>query len=144
MLQNLFLPGYHYASIVDVWFFITGVFVLNLVCRDEDLKSAVLQTLASIYPKVYVKKIEDEVNHIVYALAESNIVKEDNKVMESEQRTDNSACDKVMESGPGGDNSLSGKVIESVKELDKLVKKSNQHTEIELVDMLNDLKLINR
>lgn len=102
-----------------------GILVLNLVCRDEDLKSVVLQTLTDIYPKVYVKKIEDEVNTIVYALAETSA--------EKELKGDNER----------GNKTLPGKVLESVKELDTLVKKCNRQTEIKLVDMFNDMKLAN-
>ncbi|KAJ8300922.1 hypothetical protein KUTeg_022441 [Tegillarca granosa] len=91
----------------------------------NDLKSVVLQTLTDIYPKVYVKKIEDEVNTIVYALAETSA--------EKELKGDNER----------GNKTLPGKVLESVKELDTLVKKCNRQTEIKLVDMFNDMKLAN-
>ncbi|XP_029474834.1 eEF1A lysine and N-terminal methyltransferase [Rhinatrema bivittatum] len=43
-----------------------GVFVLNLVCRDPALKEQVLAVLREIFPLVYVRKIEDEVNEILF------------------------------------------------------------------------------
>ncbi|ESO86417.1 hypothetical protein LOTGIDRAFT_129263 [Lottia gigantea] len=44
----------------------TGVFVLNLVCRDEDLKKHITDRIKSIFKTVYSVKSEDEVNTIIY------------------------------------------------------------------------------
>ncbi|XP_030063228.1 eEF1A lysine and N-terminal methyltransferase isoform X1 [Microcaecilia unicolor] len=43
-----------------------GIFVLNLVCRDPALKEQVLAVLREFFPLVYVRKIEDEVNEILF------------------------------------------------------------------------------
>nr|XP_033816914.1 eEF1A lysine and N-terminal methyltransferase isoform X3 [Geotrypetes seraphini] len=43
-----------------------GIFVLNLVCRDSSLKEQVLAVLRELFPLVYVRKIEDEVNEILF------------------------------------------------------------------------------
>ncbi|NWT11045.1 MET13 protein, partial [Vireo altiloquus] len=43
-----------------------GVFVLNLVCRDAQLKESVLATLRDIFPLLYARRIEGEVNEILF------------------------------------------------------------------------------
>ncbi|XP_074858669.1 eEF1A lysine and N-terminal methyltransferase isoform X1 [Carettochelys insculpta] len=44
-----------------------GVFVLNLVCRDSLLKDSVLATLKEVFPLVYARRIEGEVNEILFS-----------------------------------------------------------------------------
>lgn len=46
----------------------TGVFVLNLVCRNTDLRNQVVDDLRAVFPELYSIKIEEEVNEIVFAL----------------------------------------------------------------------------
>ncbi|NXN28420.1 MET13 protein, partial [Nycticryphes semicollaris] len=43
-----------------------GVFVLNLVCRDIQLKDSVLATLREVFPLLYTRRIEGEVNEILF------------------------------------------------------------------------------
>nr|XP_006128863.2 methyltransferase-like protein 13 [Pelodiscus sinensis] len=43
-----------------------GVFVLNLVCRDSLLKASVLAALKEVFPLLYARRIEGEVNEILY------------------------------------------------------------------------------
>ncbi|XP_008262290.1 eEF1A lysine and N-terminal methyltransferase isoform X4 [Oryctolagus cuniculus] len=43
-----------------------GVFILNLVCRDMGLKDSVLAGLKAVFPLLYVRRIEDEVNEILF------------------------------------------------------------------------------
>ncbi|NWS75712.1 MET13 protein, partial [Crotophaga sulcirostris] len=43
-----------------------GVFVLNLVCRDAQLKESVLATLQEVFPLLYARRIEGEVNEILF------------------------------------------------------------------------------
>ncbi|NWY53876.1 MET13 protein, partial [Chionis minor] len=43
-----------------------GVFVLNLVCRDVQLKESVLATLREVFPLLYTRRIEGEVNEILF------------------------------------------------------------------------------
>ncbi|XP_045403321.1 eEF1A lysine and N-terminal methyltransferase [Lemur catta] len=43
-----------------------GVFILNLVCRDLVLKDSVLARLKAVFPLLYVRRIEDEVNEILF------------------------------------------------------------------------------
>ena len=44
----------------------TGVFILNLVCRDLGLKDSVLGGLKAVFPLLYVRRIEGEVNEILF------------------------------------------------------------------------------
>uniref|UniRef100_A0A8D2P5B7 eEF1A lysine and N-terminal methyltransferase n=1 Tax=Zosterops lateralis melanops TaxID=1220523 RepID=A0A8D2P5B7_ZOSLA len=43
-----------------------GVFVLNLVCRDARLKESVLGTLRAVFPLLYSRHIQGEVNEILF------------------------------------------------------------------------------
>ncbi|XP_069793838.1 eEF1A lysine and N-terminal methyltransferase isoform X1 [Narcine bancroftii] len=43
-----------------------GLFILNLVCRDPALRKKVIAAIKSVFPLVYLQKIEDEVNEILY------------------------------------------------------------------------------
>ncbi|XP_073499235.1 eEF1A lysine and N-terminal methyltransferase [Phyllobates terribilis] len=43
-----------------------GIFILNLVCRDPVLKKTVINTIHEVFPLIYVQKIEDEVNEILF------------------------------------------------------------------------------
>nr|XP_028588121.1 eEF1A lysine and N-terminal methyltransferase isoform X7 [Podarcis muralis] len=43
-----------------------GLFILNLVCRDTQLRDAVLATLRETFPLLYVRRIEGEVNDILF------------------------------------------------------------------------------
>ncbi|CAI5776318.1 eEF1A lysine and N-terminal methyltransferase isoform X3 [Podarcis lilfordi] len=43
-----------------------GLFILNLVCRDTQLRDAVLATLRETFPLLYVRRIEGEVNEILF------------------------------------------------------------------------------
>lgn len=43
-----------------------GIFVLNLVCRDDQLKEGIVATLAKMFPFAVSYKLEDEVNEIVF------------------------------------------------------------------------------
>ncbi|XP_012584769.1 PREDICTED: methyltransferase-like protein 13 isoform X2 [Condylura cristata] len=43
-----------------------GVFILNLVCRDMGLKDSVLAGLKAVFPLLYVRRIEGEVNEILF------------------------------------------------------------------------------
>lgn len=43
-----------------------GIFILNLVCRDVELKDSVLAGLKAAFPLLYVRRIEGEVNEILF------------------------------------------------------------------------------
>uniref|UniRef100_A0A8D0BXV5 eEF1A lysine and N-terminal methyltransferase n=1 Tax=Salvator merianae TaxID=96440 RepID=A0A8D0BXV5_SALMN len=43
-----------------------GIFILNLVCRDSLLRDAVLATLRELFPLLYGRRIEGEVNEVLF------------------------------------------------------------------------------
>lgn len=43
-----------------------GLFVLNLVCRDDELKATIISTLTRMFSIVIGYKLEDEVNEILF------------------------------------------------------------------------------
>ncbi|XP_064615984.1 LOW QUALITY PROTEIN: eEF1A lysine and N-terminal methyltransferase-like [Liolophura sinensis] len=45
-----------------------GVFVLNLACRDESLKTQVISDIQAVFPKLYCVSVSGEVNDILYCL----------------------------------------------------------------------------
>ncbi|XP_072016600.1 eEF1A lysine and N-terminal methyltransferase-like [Amphiura filiformis] len=49
-----------------------GVFQLNLVARDKELKEQVIQDIKSVFPTVLRRSIEDTVNEIIYALPQAS------------------------------------------------------------------------
>ncbi|XP_044527811.1 eEF1A lysine and N-terminal methyltransferase isoform X3 [Gracilinanus agilis] len=57
-----------HAFLQDVQRILTpeGVFILNLVCRDSGLKDSVLAGLKKVFPLLYVRQIEGEVNEILF------------------------------------------------------------------------------
>jgi len=49
----------------------SGVFILNLVCRNTDLRDQVVSDLYTVFPELYSIGIEGEVNEIVIALPQN-------------------------------------------------------------------------
>lgn len=43
-----------------------GIFILNFVCRDSDIRMQTVNTLKEIFPAVYSYKLEEDVNEIFY------------------------------------------------------------------------------
>ncbi|XP_069823714.1 eEF1A lysine and N-terminal methyltransferase isoform X2 [Dendropsophus ebraccatus] len=60
-----------------------GLFILNLVCRDPVLKGQVISTIHEVFPLIYVQKIEDEVNEILFCRPVSGQSKEISDLKES-------------------------------------------------------------
>ena len=50
---------------------ITGLLVMNLVCRDQMLRNTVISDLKDIFKRTFVRKVPEEVNEIVFALPTS-------------------------------------------------------------------------
>ncbi|KAL8178099.1 UNVERIFIED_CONTAM: Methyltransferase-like protein 13 [Gekko kuhli] len=48
-----------------------GVFILNLVCRDTKLRDSVLAALKEVFPLLYARRIEGEVNEILFCQQQS-------------------------------------------------------------------------
>ena len=65
------------AHLTDLLFF-SGVFILNLVCRNQNLKEDVISRVKSLFSCVFIRTIEDEVNEIIYAInCDSKLVEKD-------------------------------------------------------------------
>lgn len=43
-----------------------GLFMLNLVCRDETLRSEAIDNLHNVFPAVCTYKLDEDINEIVY------------------------------------------------------------------------------
>lgn len=52
---------------------VDGLFVLNLVCRDELLRDSVLQDLKKSFGTIYSYKLEEELNEILYCQTSSTL-----------------------------------------------------------------------
>ena len=48
-----------------------GILILNLVCRDQELKSQVLSDMQSVFPWLGTLEVKDQVNEIVLALPQA-------------------------------------------------------------------------
>ncbi|KAM3619657.1 uncharacterized protein V6R79_011431 [Siganus canaliculatus] len=49
-----------------------GVFILNLVCRDSLLRKSVLERVSAIFPTIFSRKIEGEVNEVLLCSCAQN------------------------------------------------------------------------
>ncbi|KAL5011998.1 hypothetical protein ScPMuIL_010549 [Solemya velum] len=106
-----------------------GVFILNLACRNEDLKKTVLERIRTIFESVYVKDLEGEVNAVVYAIAGD---------LKSSQ--DLGSADPT----PGGataEKHLTD-VKSNIKLLESSVKRQQCSAEADLAEMVQDLTVI--
>ena len=50
-------------------FSLTGVFMLNLISRDDDIKREVINDIKTVFPLVFTRGGEDEVNETLYAIS---------------------------------------------------------------------------
>lgn len=50
-----------------------GIFVLNLVCRDDKLKTSIMERLHKMFISVVSYKLEDEVNEIVFCCKSAKV-----------------------------------------------------------------------
>lgn len=50
---------------VKVTFF-TGVLIVNLVCRDQELRGRLIQEIKSIFPVILSQGIPEEVNRVLF------------------------------------------------------------------------------
>ena len=91
------------------------MFVLNLVCRDQNLKKEVISRVKSLFSCVYIRTIEDEVNEIVYAIN----------------------CDGEM-----GDKDIVTAASDHVKYMSKYMRQSKRTSTSEIEEMLEGLKLL--
>lgn len=66
-----------------------GIFILNLVCRDPVLKEKVIKTIRDVFPLIYVQKIEDEVNEILFCCLVSGQSRDVSDLKESAKSLEN-------------------------------------------------------
>lgn len=45
--------------------------MLNLVCRDTSLRQKVMESVREVFPRVYSRSIEGEVNDVLFCLREA-------------------------------------------------------------------------
>ncbi|XP_066286326.1 eEF1A lysine and N-terminal methyltransferase-like isoform X1 [Branchiostoma lanceolatum] len=104
-----------------------GLFILNLSCRDMTLRASVVETVRSVFPRILSKKIEDEVNEILFCFPREKDVHE--------------SCD----DGHMAEFSLEelGNLKESVGVVEKVAKGCSQRWDptLELTEQLDGLKL---
>lgn len=43
-----------------------GLFILNLVCRDEALRANALESLKKVFPSLCTYKLDEDINEVVY------------------------------------------------------------------------------
>ncbi|KAI8512371.1 Methyltransferase-like protein 13 [Branchiostoma belcheri] len=53
-----------------------GLFILNLSCRNTTLRASVIESVRSVFPRILSKKIEDEVNEILFCFPREKDVHE--------------------------------------------------------------------
>lgn len=92
-----------------------GVFILNLVCRDDVLKKQVLDRIKDIFSQVFIHNIEDEVNEVVFAL---NV-------------------DRASDS-----SDLLNKCRENTRALTKFIRRAGSNGETDFVQEMEKMKLV--
>jgi len=71
----------------------TGVFALNLVCRDEQLRHTALADVGKVFPVRLTRRIPEEVNEVVFAacqngpLGRAGRIKSDHPLVKAMRRT---------------------------------------------------------
>ncbi|XP_069497342.1 eEF1A lysine and N-terminal methyltransferase isoform X2 [Ambystoma mexicanum] len=76
-----------------------GIFILNLVCRDTQLKKLVLNVLREVFPLIYTRRIEEEVNEILFCRRQGELklspseLQEQAAALESQLKRPNVAWD---------------------------------------------------
>ena len=43
-----------------------GLFILNLVCRDEELRNSALTQLHQVFPSICCYKLDEDINEVIY------------------------------------------------------------------------------
>lgn len=51
--------------------YVSGVFIINMLCRKQELTNAALAKIRAVFPYVYTKKLPEEDNEVVFALHKS-------------------------------------------------------------------------
>eukprot|EP00058_Branchiostoma_floridae_P014709 XP_002600197.1 hypothetical protein BRAFLDRAFT_204501 [Branchiostoma floridae] len=105
-----------------------GLFILNLSCRNMTLRASVVETVKSIFPRILSKKIEDEVNEIVFCFPREKDVHESGDAV----GTTEVSLEEL------------GNLKESIRIVEKVAKGASQRWDqtLELTEQLDGLKLV--
>ncbi|XP_023292079.2 eEF1A lysine and N-terminal methyltransferase homolog [Lucilia cuprina] len=70
-----------------------GLFILNLVCRDETLRANALESMKKVFPSICTYKLDEDINEVVYCTNNSKLTNLKNwkKLMGSAGRNLNTA-----------------------------------------------------
>ena len=107
--------------------------MINVVCRDEKLKNQVLQDIQKVFPFVYTKDFTDDVNTVLYALPSQPVLPDPGNKSDMGGKKKGSVMDPLI-------RGLSA----NVTVLQKNIKDCNKTVNVDLVEMLDGIKLINR
>lgn len=123
-------------SIIMEWDFLTfllGLLMINVVCRDDKLKNQVFQDIQEVFPYVYTKDFTDDVNTVLYALPSQPVLPDPTYRSETGGKKKGGPVDPLI-------RGLSA----NVSVLQKNIKDSNSSVSVDLVEMLQGIKLVNR
>nr|XP_022321268.1 methyltransferase-like protein 13 [Crassostrea virginica]XP_022321269.1 methyltransferase-like protein 13 [Crassostrea virginica] len=111
----------------------SGILMINVVCRDEKLKNQVFQDIQKVFPFVYTKDFTDDVNTVLYALPSQPVLPDPGNKSDMGGKKKGSVMDPLI-------RGLSA----NVTVLQKNIKDCNKTVNVDLVEMLDGIKLINR
>lgn len=117
----------------DLVGFVVGLLMINVVCRDEKLKSQVFQDIMKVFPCVYTKDFTDDVNTVLYALPSQPLCED------STEKTETG----VKKKGGSGDPVIKA-LSANVTVMQKMIKDSNSKVEVDLIEMLDGMSLVSR
>jgi hypothetical protein len=108
--------------------------MINVVCRDEKLKNQVFLDIMKVFPCVYTKDFTDDVNTVLYALPSQPVCHDD-----PPEKTDSG----IRKKG-GPVDPVIKTLSANVTVLQKMIKDSNNKTEVDLTEMLDGMSLVDR
>lgn len=77
-----------------------GLFMLNLVCRDSSLRKSVLERVQAVFPRVFSRGIEGEVNEVLLCCRSAGDGHKPHTVPHTLQQTANdlqkTLCNKIL------------------------------------------------
>lgn len=111
----------------------SGLLMINVVCRDDKLKNQVFQDIQEVFPYVYTKDFTDDVNTVLYALPSQPVLPDPTYRSETGGKKKGGPVDPLI-------RGLSA----NVSVLQKNIKDSNSSVSVDLVEMLQGIKLVNR
>lgn len=106
--------------------------MINVVCRDDKLKNQVFQDIQELFPYVYTKDFTDDVNTVLYALPSQPMLPDPTYRSETGGKKNGGPVDPLI-------RGLSA----NVSVLQKNIKDSNSSVSVDLVEMLQGIKLVN-